>query len=266
MKISVIVPSRLQVNPMSPGRNLYVDNALTSVQRQSVYADHQWEFVVGTDPSAPPLATFATPCQCCPGGRYGNVVQAWADVAGQAAAVNAAVRASTGDVLAFLEDDDTWEPRKMERQLRPLCMYELVTCNQREVAEDRCTWLRTNDFPTPSGWVMLRTTWDRLGGMDETFRYHVDTQFLGKANAAKVSRAHLVEADADKTDNQQRLWWLSAVSSHSVIIETPEREPLVTRTVTSTGGMASIAGDPKAKRISMDEHERMVAQFGKVPW
>lgn len=250
MKISVITPSRLAVNPNSPDGNLWLDLSLSSVKWQTVFGQHDVQLCVGIDPGldSPPA-------------RFDGITFALGK-GSQASAVNAAVRASTGDVLAFLEDDDTWEPGKLAYQLPLLEHFDFISCNQREVAEDRMTWLRVNDFPTPSGWVMKRALWDELGGMDDSFRFHVDTQFLGKLNAAGKKRIHLVEEQPD----WQKRPWLGYVSKHSIIATTQEREQLVQRTVNSKGGMARIQADPAARAVSEEEHRRMVEMFGAVPW
>lgn len=255
MKISVITPSRLAVNPNSPDRNLWLDLSLSSVKWQTVFGQHEIEILVGTDDSA--IALLPERFQ---GGVRHISAGTWHR--GQAGAVNGCVKMATGDVLAFLEDDDTWEPGKLAYQLPLLERFDFVSCNQREVAEDRMTWLRVNDFATPSGWVMKRALWDELGGMDETFKFHVDTQFLGKLNAAGKKRIHLVEEQPD----WQKRPWLGYISKHSIVATTQEREQLVQRTVNSKGGMARIQSDPAARAISEEEHRRMIEMFGAVPW
>lgn len=253
MKVSVITPSRLAVNPNSEHGNLWLDLALMSVRRQTVFGEHEIEMVVGLDPGAPE-----------PPDRFSGVIWAVADAitdSPQACAVNAAVNVCDSDILAFLEDDDTWEPTKLAHQLPLLEHFDFVSSNQREMDEDRSTWLRTNDFPTPSGWLMRRSLWDELGGFNETFQFHVDTQFLGKLNAAKKKRVHVVERNPDWSRQ-----WLHIVARRSLIAESTEQTPLVVRTVNSKGGMARIAKDPEAAAISQEEHRRMVEQFGEVPW
>src|SRR5579864_8077527 len=98
MRISVIIPSRLQVNPNHERQGLWLDRALASVRGQAVDKPVEIEVVVGLDPGVAPPRGFA------------NVRWAHGQKQLQAAAVNAAVAASTGDTLAFLEDDDWWMP------------------------------------------------------------------------------------------------------------------------------------------------------------
>jgi len=259
MKISVIVPSRLQANPASGRGSLYLDRALMSARRQRGGFD--LELVVGLDTGAPPLPE-----------RFSDVVVAHAAGAGQAAAVNAAVRASSGDVLAFLEDDDIWEPWKLEAQVPFLPFRGLVTCNAREVDTDG-GYHRINDFPTPSGWATTRDIWEDIGGMDEGFKWHVDTEWLGRANAAGVSRVHVVERGGGGGKSGRP--WLEHVRKNSLLAESPHDLPLVVRTVNPDGGMQRIARaaalpprDPG--RLDADqseaEHVEMMRRFGVVPW
>lgn len=48
--------------------------------------------------------------------------------AGGSATRNTGIRAATGDFIAFLDDDDEWEPQKTEEQLKMLQYYDVVVC------------------------------------------------------------------------------------------------------------------------------------------
>lgn len=259
MKISVIVPTRLQVMPSSDRGSLYLDRALMQVRRQTCWAAHGWEIIVCMDPAD--YHARALPERFLGSG----VIQGCAAAPAQAAALNEGLRNASGGVVAFLEDDDYWEADKIATQLPLLERYDMVTSNQREVDEFG-NWVRTNDFATPSGWVLTREAMNRLGRFDESFRYHVDTEMLGRANGLKLKRGHVVEQGANETTVNQRLQWLSAVSSHSDIIESASRDPLVVRTVNPQGGMARIATDRQEQLVSGAEHLRMVDMYGSVPW
>lgn len=259
MKISVIVPSRLQVMPSSDRGSLYLDRALMQVRRQTCWAAHEWEIIVCMDPAD--YHARALPERFLGSG----VIQGSAAAPSQAAALNEGLRIASGDVVAFLEDDDYWEAGKMATQMPLLERYDMVTSNQREV-DELGNWVRTNDFATPSGWVLTREAMGRLGRFDESFKYHVDTEMLGRANGIGLKRGHVVEQGANATTVDQRLQWLSAVSSHSDIIESTHRDPLVVRTVNPQGGMAEIMSNSIARQYSKDEHARMVDMYGGVPW
>ncbi len=100
--VSVIVPAY--------DRLAHLRAAIESVRSQSC---DRWELVVADDGSAEPtreyLASLATDARI-------RVV--WLAHTGNPSAVrNAAIRAASGEFLAFLDSDDLWLPRKLERQL-----------------------------------------------------------------------------------------------------------------------------------------------------
>jgi hypothetical protein len=208
----------------------------------------------------------------------------------QAEAVNAAVKAATGNYLAICEDDDRWLGTKLEAQL-PLLEsgeHDFVSCSQRELGEDG-GFQRYNHFATPSGWLMKRETWEKVGGFDETFRYHVDNDWLGRANKAGIRRVHVIPAHA-----QDQLRWIPNVACYSKVVETPNLDrPLVDRVVTEDGGMGLIKADiaklteefrkeyvgfdPAAffqwalqkdspAGVSMREHRALIDRYSVNPW
>lgn len=257
MKLAVVIPSRLQPNPMSTARALYLHRAIESVRRQTATVDHDVDIVVGIDRDAP----------VPPDDLFGAARFTKSEGAGQALALNAAAKITSSDLLAFLEDDDTWEPRKLEYQIEGIkAGFNLVTSNQRETRPDG-TFVRINDFATPSGWLMTRETWEAVGPFDPSFRWHLDNEWFGRFNergrCSSWSRMHLVEAGADQ---EPRRDWLRNVMQSSKAGTTAEDRPLVNRTVNPGGGMARIETDPVARAESLDEHRRLIARFGGVPW
>lgn len=56
--------------------------------------------------------------------------------AGGSAARNTGIRAATGEFIAFLDDDDEWEPEKTEEQLKMLQYYDAVVCTSDGVGSD----------------------------------------------------------------------------------------------------------------------------------
>lgn len=101
---------------------------------------------------------------------------------------NHAVRHATGDYVAFLDDDDTWKPEKLERQLAAmgdanmsLCGFERVpdgTTSIWPITEVRLDMLkRGNPFCPPSGFVCKRSLFEKEQ-FDEVLRYGEDWDFL----------------------------------------------------------------------------------------
>lgn len=104
---------------------------------------------------------------------------------------NHAVRHATGDYVAFLDDDDTWKPEKLERQLAAmgdaemsLCGFERVpdgTTSIWPITEVRLDMLkRGNPFCPPSGFVCKRSLFEKEQ-FDEALRYGEDWDFLIRA-------------------------------------------------------------------------------------
>jgi Tfp pilus assembly protein PilF len=245
MRVSVVIPSRLQALPGGAPGELYLHRAVASVCRQTAARAAELEVVVGLDPEVrpPPLV---------------GVVLTHGERARQACALNAAVAACRGQVIAFLEDDDLRHPKRLEYGLGCLAEFDLVTCNQLEV-DPQGRPLGVNDYPTPSGWLLPRTTWERVGPFDETFTF-VDSELLGRVNAGRLRRVHLVEAGATFRPG------LINVARYSAVRQTTERPPLVVRAVNAGGVVASLGQGEAARRRHEEDCRRMVAKYGLIPW
>ncbi len=172
-KVSVVIPN------YNYGR--FIQEAVRSVLAQTRVPD---EVIVvddgSTDDSIERLAEF--------GDRIQVIRQAQSGVG---VARNVGARASSGNVIAFLDSDDIWMPDKLERQLALLesdSSIGMVTCNmrrfgngsEREIFAHR---LRTNnphhfllmneDVVVSGSAIMLRRElFDELGGFDESRELH----------------------------------------------------------------------------------------------
>jgi hypothetical protein len=261
--VSVIIPSRLQPLPSTiVSGTLCLDRAVNSAWRQT-HRPH--EVIVGLDPGA----LDKVPARF----RDGGVFFVMASQATQAHAVNGAASLAQGEWLAFLEDDDAWEPAWLATALSVVGdRFDFVTSNQREVDEGG-NFVRHNDFPTCSGWVVRRDIWKSLGGFDEDW-YHCDTAFLAKANAAGVRRCHILESGALNiapegdvvTEAHRRFAWIQNVGAHSALVESTAPDSLVHRMVNSAGRFAAIGTDPAVGARSAAEHQEMVRRWGAVGW
>jgi glycosyltransferase involved in cell wall biosynthesis len=114
--------------PLYNGKSL-IKRTLDSVINQTY---KNWELIIVDDGSTDKGAEFIET-------YYPNTKIVRQENAGVAAARNTGVRNSTGDIIAFLDQDDEWEKTKLQEQwnlLRkdPYCTF--VTCNQRFICED----------------------------------------------------------------------------------------------------------------------------------
>jgi len=129
-----------------------------------------------------------------------NVI--YQDNRGQAAAINAGVRASRGEFISFLDADDWWAPDKLTRILQAfesdskVCLVyhrvQLVfsdgTYTGRPIPQTLCRGdLRrrlTNaggwwPFPMTSAVAVRRSAWNEVGEIPETFRISADAWLVG---------------------------------------------------------------------------------------
>ncbi|MBL0373802.1 glycosyltransferase [Rhizobium sp. KVB221] len=134
---------------------------------------------------------------------YGNRVKAhFQDNQGQAAAINAAVRMSSGDILCFLDADDWWAPGKlsaMATAFRSNLQVSLVYHRLQPTLVDRSPTLKpiprtlcSGDlsqrltksagwwpFPLTSAIAVRRSAWDAAGDIPEQFRISADVWLAG---------------------------------------------------------------------------------------
>ena len=189
---------------------------------------------------------------------------------GQAAALNAAVKQARGKYLAFLEDDDLWERKFLHTVLPLLDEADFVSSTQLEIDEHGVV-RRINDFPTPSGWVLHRNIFDAVGPFDESYRWHLDNEWLGRLGEANIRRVHVVESTAPIAPHLFgiRPWLadlLDLARPQPRLVRHQFPVPLITRFVHSGSGMARIAQVPAFHDESERETSRLRARFGRIPW
>ncbi len=160
--------------------------ALDSIKSQTVHAD---EIIVVDDGSADNSAAIAE--------RWGAKVIRQSN-AGPSVARNTGAKASSGEVLFFLDSDDRWRPTKIERHLK---VYETLQTRPAFVF-DRCQRVRSENRETgvggsgPEGSVewfelfdsanwtcgscpsMPKLHWAEVGGFNENLRLAEDIEIL----------------------------------------------------------------------------------------
>lgn len=167
--ISIIIPTYNRVGLLTA--------AIKSILKQT---DPWWELIVvddgSTDDTENVVRAFGDE-------RIGYVHQ---DNCGVSAARNAGIGHSRGDLIAFLDSDDRWEPRKLEVQCNFFELHpEIHICQTEEI------WIRNGrrvnpmkKHAKPSGWIfreslglclvspsavmMRREVFDTVGLFDES--------------------------------------------------------------------------------------------------
>ena len=189
----------------------------------------------------------------------------------QAAALNSAIRKLDCDYVAFLEDDDRWQPDYLQVAARALAVGGFVSSNQ-IIYDEHGDIIRFFDFPTPSGWIMTYDTMAKVGEFNESFRYHIDNEWLGRLNLSGVTRVHLLERYAPTdvtvlTKDRDHIRQLLEVTQNRVHILRHEFPfPLVQRFSHSNSGMAQILMNEDKQRISVGEYDRLQQTFGAIPF
>lgn len=255
--LSVVIPSRSQ--PQQIG---FLQRSIRSVAQQRARTSLSIEVIVGIDPGEPPpeIGAMEVPVRFAAGGKRL-----------QAAALNAAAAHIRGDYVAFIEDDDTWLPDHVGIAMQMLEHSGFVSGTQLETNESGDV-IRINDFPTPSGWVMSRATWDAVGPFDETYRYHLDNDWLGRLAVAGIDRIHVVESTAPidtAAARDVRPWLVNIAIAGGGRVRFARHTlpvPLVIRLVHSASGVYAIQHDPAVMTKSREEIARLEATYGRIPW
>ena len=107
---------------------------------------------------------------------------------GLAAALNAGLKASSGEIIAFLEQDDIWLPDKLSRQLAALENKQIATCNFFYFDPRTMTI-------TGSGGGNFSTLCVRREILGKIFPLAEDRRFLGIEDGLVAGRLALLEAE-----------------------------------------------------------------------
>ena len=267
-RISIVIPSRLgtssnqiPIHHELPAP-LLIDKAIASVRSQTISKGVEFQILVGIDAGSNPPTHLAVQ----PGIHF-------AESRGhsQAAALNAAAKMVDGDLVAILEDDDQWEPTFLEESTAALENAAFVSSTQLEVTPDGEV-LRINDFPTPSGWLMKRATWELVGPFNEAFLWHLDNEWLGRLAEKRVPRVHLVEATAPIDPNltvQVRPWLAACLRCGGPSVRLRRHQsslPLIKRLVHAHSGMIAISRSQSLQAESKAEYAALAKRFGYIPW
>jgi glycosyltransferase involved in cell wall biosynthesis len=164
--VSVILPTY--------NRAEYISAALDSLFAQTF---QRWECIIiddgSTDNTLQVLASYEDP----------RVVYIYQDNQGVSAARNVGISRCKGDMIALLDSDDEWLPKKLERQ----CAY--MRANGFEICQTDEIWIRNGKrvnqkrkYTKPEGWffeaslemclispsctMLTRRAWDEVGPFD----------------------------------------------------------------------------------------------------
>jgi len=177
----------LRVSCIIPAWNAerYLAATLRSVLAQTLVPD---EVIVVDDGSTDSTARLAA-------GFGGPVRVVRQDNAGPAAARNRGIAESSGDLLAFVDADDLWEPVKLERQVAhfvddPELGYSVTGIRNFVSEELEGRTLRDPRLPEPmvgysqSTLVARRCVFDRIGTFDPTLGHADSTAWFLRAREA----------------------------------------------------------------------------------
>lgn len=123
--------------------------------------------------------------------------------AGQPAALNAGVALATGDLVAFLDADDLWEPEKTQRQVarfgaRPDLQYCVTRIQNFLSPEFDGAAVRDDLLAAAPGYVVStlmarRALFDLVGGFDPDLRHANKTEWFLRARQAAVTGEEVPE-------------------------------------------------------------------------
>ena len=124
---------------------------------------------------------------------------------GFAGAWNEGIVAASGSLIAILDSDDLWDPRKIELQVRalaqhPECGYAVVRTRFLRMPGaplppgfDRVDMEADHSAPYPSAMLARRETFDQVGLFDESLRIASDIEWFRKARDMGIEPVNMPE-------------------------------------------------------------------------
>lgn len=125
---------------------------------------------------------------------------------GFAGAWNEGIRAARGSMIAILDSDDLWDPRKIELQVRaltarPECGFAMSATRFLRMpgaplppGYERVDLEASHSAPIPSAMLARRAVFDQVGLFDESLRMASDIEWFRKARDMGIASISMPEA------------------------------------------------------------------------
>ena len=145
---------------------------------------------------------------------------------------NTGVRAATGELLAFLDADDLWLPRKLSTQVNYLLEHlevGLLFTLMRVVLEEGVGWPRYLNRERhagepicylPSAWMVRRAVFDTVGYFDSTYRTADDWDWILRTREAAIRAAVIPEILVEKRIHSSNLCYEVTAVEHLALFRT----------------------------------------------
>jgi hypothetical protein len=123
-----------------------------------------------------------------------------------------------------------------------------------------------------SGWLMPRSIWAAIGPFNESYRWHLDNEWLGRLARKNAARCHLVEKDVplEGVRLAHERPELATLLKHNLgkvdLVGHGISWSLVRRRVHAGLGLAQIRSDPTIKAESRHEFQRLIEEYGRLSW
>ena len=257
ISLSIICPSR-----KGPNQEFFLKRVILSIQTQSIREELQLELIICIDNQEKLDFKISE--------DFVSVVNSHGN--SQASALNAGLALANGDFIAIFEDDDLWDREYLRVYTKVFqnTGIDFLSSNQIELDKNG-DQQRIIDFPTPSTWMFRRATGLSDLRFDETFRWHLDNEFLGQINFNRYKRGHLLEKTAPidtlgAKSSRPDIVKLSTNSFKNVqLIRHNFNAPLVKRQVHNGSGMSQIQNSESLHAESMAEYRRLIEKYGLIP-